>query len=75
MDIVIAYSIWIDMVQQTSTTTTHAMMMVAQEKTQSYVEWTLDNNFILAIETYECFHSHFDSFLTTYAQTIIMRHQ
>jgi hypothetical protein len=29
----------------------------------------------LAIETYGCFHSHFDSFFITYAQIIIECHQ
>jgi hypothetical protein len=33
MDIIITYSIRIDMVQQSLMTITHAMMMVAQEKT------------------------------------------
>ncbi len=28
-----------------------------------------------SIETYECLHSYFDSFLITYALTIIVRHQ
>jgi hypothetical protein len=37
--------------------------MVAQEKTQSYVEQMLGDDFIpFAIETYGCFHFHFDSF-------------
>jgi hypothetical protein len=37
--------------------------MVAQEKTQSYVKQTLGDDFIpFAIETYGCFHFHFDSF-------------
>jgi hypothetical protein len=40
------------------------MMMVVQENTESYVERTLGDDFIpLAIETYGCFHSHFDFFL------------
>jgi hypothetical protein len=58
----------IDMVHQTLTMTTHTMMMVAQEKTQSYVEQTLINDFIpFAIEMYGCFHFRFDSFLTACA--------
>jgi hypothetical protein len=45
-------------------------MMVVQEKTQSYVERTLGDDFVpLAIKTYRCFHFHFDSFLVVYAQT------
>jgi hypothetical protein len=50
--------------------------MVVQEKTWSYVEQTLNDDFILlAIEMYGCFHSYFDSLLTTCAQTIIVCHQ
>jgi hypothetical protein len=64
-----------NMVQRASTTTTHAMMMTIQEKTRSYVKQTLGNNFIpLAIDTYGCFHSCFDSFLTICAQTTIAHH-
>jgi hypothetical protein len=76
MDIVIANPIHTDMVQQTLMTTTHATMVVIREKTRSYVEWALDNDFILVdIETYGCFHFRFDSFLTTCAQTIIIHRQ
>jgi hypothetical protein len=50
--------------------------MVIQEKTQSYVEQTPNIDFILlVIETYGCFHSHFDSLLIACAQTIIACHQ
>jgi hypothetical protein len=43
-------------------------MMDTQEKTRSYTKQTLDDDFIpLAIKTYECFHSCFNSFLTAYA--------
>jgi hypothetical protein len=56
------------MVQQTLMTTTHIAMMVAQEKTRSYFEQILGDDFIpLVIETYGCLHSHFDSFLITCA--------
>jgi hypothetical protein len=56
-------------------TTTHAKMMVVQEKTRSYIEQALDDDFIpLTIEMYGYFHSRFDSFFTTYAQTTIERH-
>jgi hypothetical protein len=59
MDIIIDDSTHIDMVQQTSMTTTHATMMVVQEKTRSYAKQTLGGDFIpLAIETY-CFYSFF----------------
>ncbi len=55
-----------NMVQRTLIMTSHVAMMVAQEKIIN--EQTLGNDFILiAIETYGCLHSHFDSFLTTCA--------
>jgi hypothetical protein len=50
--------------------------MVVQEKTRSYIEQSLGNDFIaLTIETYGCLHSCFDSLLTNCAQTIVMCHQ
>jgi hypothetical protein len=56
--------------------TTHAMMMVAQEKNRSYIEQTPSDDFTpLAIEMYGCLHFHFDSFLIVYAQTTIAHHQ
>jgi hypothetical protein len=56
------------MVQQALMTTTHAMMIVVQEKTWSYTEWAPSDDFIpLAIETYGCLHFRFDSFLITCA--------
>jgi hypothetical protein len=68
MDVIITNPIYIDMVQQTLTTTIHVVMMVAQENTRSYVERALGNDFIpLSIETYGCLHSHHDSFFTTCA--------
>jgi hypothetical protein len=52
--------------------TTHAMMIVVQEKTRSYIEQTPSDDFIpLVLETYGCFHFHFDSFFTVYVQTTI----
>jgi hypothetical protein len=57
-------------------TTTHAMMMAAQEKTQPYATWTSRNDFIaLAIEMYGCLYFHFDSFLIVCAQTTIACYQ
>ncbi len=76
MDVVIADSTCTYMVQQTSTTITHVAMMVVEEKTRSYAERAQGDDFIpLDIETYECFHSYFDSFFIVCAQTIIARHQ
>ncbi len=57
MDIVIVDPTHIDMVPQASMMTTHVVMMPTQEKTRSYVERALGNDFIpLAINMYGCFH-------------------
>jgi len=49
----------------------HAMKVVIQKKTQSYAEHTSRNDFIpLATKIFD-FHSHFNSFFTSYAHTII----
>jgi hypothetical protein len=48
-------------VEKASMTTTHAMMMVVQEKTWFYVEQAPSDDFIplaIIIETYGCLHSH-----------------
>ncbi len=67
MDIVIIQTCT-DMVQRTSTTTTHEMVMAVQKNTQSYAMRTPSDDFTpLVIEIYGCFHFHFDSFLTTCA--------
>jgi hypothetical protein len=43
--------------------TTHVTTMATQEKTRSYAEQTLGDDFIpLDIEMYGYLHSHFDSF-------------
>jgi len=56
------------MVHQTLMMMTYTMMMVAQEKTQSYIERAPCNVFIpFAIEMYGCFHFCFDLVLTTCA--------
>jgi hypothetical protein len=47
---------------------THVTTVVAQEKTSSYVEQTLSDDFIpFAIEMYGCLHFCFDSFFITCA--------
>jgi hypothetical protein len=54
---------------------THVVMMVVEEKTWSYVEQTLGDDFIpLDIETYGCLHSCFDSIFIACAKTIIAHH-
>jgi len=76
MDVIIVDPTCINMVQWTLTMITHATLMDAEEKTWSYVKRTLSKDFIpLAIETYGCFHFHFNSFLITCAQNTIVRHQ
>jgi len=75
MDIVIVDPTHTDMVQRTLMTTAHETTMTIWEKTQSYTEQTLGDDFIpLVIEMYGCFHSRFDSFMVVCAQTIIMHH-
>jgi hypothetical protein len=62
-NVVIVDSTHLNMVYCPLPMITHAMIIVMQEKTQSYVKCTLKDDFIpLAIETYGCFHSHFDLF-------------
>jgi len=46
MDILIIDPIHIDMVQQTSTKTSHATMMAVKEKTWSYAKWAPGDDFI-----------------------------
>jgi hypothetical protein len=61
MDIVIVDLIYINIVQWTSMTIAHVATMAIQEKTQSYIERTLNNDFIpLVIDMCGCLHSHFD---------------
>jgi len=53
MDIAITNLIHTNMVEWTSMTITHVMMITTQEKTQSYTEQTPRNDFIpLAIQMY-----------------------
>ncbi len=60
------------MVQCAMSTTTNAMIVASQKNTRSYVKRTSKDTFIpFAIKTYGCFHSHFNSFFTTYVQAII----
>jgi len=62
LDIIIANFTRLKMVQQASMMITHAMMMVVQEKTRSYVKQTLGDDFIpFAIEMYGYLHFCFDS--------------
>jgi len=71
MDVIIVDLILTDMVQRASMTTTHVMMIFAQEKKWSYIEQTLvertsSNDFIPhAIEMFGYIHFRFDSFFTT----------
>jgi hypothetical protein len=46
--------------------TTCAIIVAIQNITQSYIEQMLQDDFTpLATNTYNCFHPHFDSFLTS----------
>jgi hypothetical protein len=54
----------------------HATIVVTYENTRSYTKHTPKYNFIpLAIETYGCFHSCFNSFFTTCVHATIAYHQ
>jgi hypothetical protein len=65
MNVVVANLIHMDMVQYASSATTHATTITFQEKAQLHVELILGDDFILlAMKSYSCFHSCFDSFLT-----------
>jgi len=56
--------------------TTHATIAVIKDKAQSYTKRASRNDFIpLAIETYDCFHPCFDSFLTSCIHACIICHQ
>jgi hypothetical protein len=58
MDVVIVDPIHTNMVPRASIMPTHVVMMPAHEKTRSYVERALGDDFIpLAIDMYGCFHS------------------
>jgi len=59
-------------IQHASFSIAHVATIVAQEKTWSYAKHPTQDDFIpLVIEAYDCLHSHFDSFLTSYAQATI----
>jgi hypothetical protein len=49
------------------------MTIVIQEKTCSYTKRALGNNFIpLVVETYGCFHPHFDSFSNFLCSSLVI---
>jgi len=56
--------------------TMYAMIVAIQNKTQSYTKRVPRNDFIFfAIENYNRFHPHFDSFLTFFVHAYIVHHQ
>ncbi len=56
--------------------TMHVAANIAQDKALSYTKQAPGDDFIpLVIETYSCFHLHFDSFLTTCVHAYITHHQ
>jgi hypothetical protein len=72
INIVIADSTYLNMVQCAASTTMHAMIVATQKKTWSYVKRTSKDTFIpLAIKTYDCLHSRFNSFFITCVQPTI----
>jgi hypothetical protein len=76
MDVVIAYHTCSNMVYCASSTTMRATIVVTYEKTRSCKKRIPKYNFIpLAIETYGCLHSCFNSFFTTCVQATIAYHQ
>jgi hypothetical protein len=75
MDVVIIDPTCINMVQRTSTMTTHAMTLATQKKTHHTPNkhWSMIS-FPLLLKCMGVFICRFDSFLTNYAQTITARH-
>jgi hypothetical protein len=56
--------------------TTHATIVAIQDKAQSHIKWAPGNDFIpFAIETYDCLHPRFDSFLTSCVHACITHYQ
>ncbi len=73
---VITNSTRIDLVQCALIMTTHVMTIATQDKAWSYIEQMPWIDFIpLTIETYNCFHPCFDSFLTFCVDAYIVHHQ
>jgi hypothetical protein len=64
-----------NLVQHVLMSTSHAMIVAAQNKAQSYTKWMLGDDFIpLTIEAYICLDPHFDSFVTSYVHACITCH-
>jgi hypothetical protein len=75
VNVVIVDSICPKLVQCTSTTS-HVVTIVAQDKAWSYIEQVLGDDFIpLAIKTYSCLCPCFDSFLISCVHVCIVCHQ
>ncbi len=75
MDVVIANLIHTNLVQCALIMTTHVATIVVQDKTRSYIERALGDDFIpLAIEAYGCFHPCIDSFLISCVHASIAHH-
>jgi len=75
-NVIIGDLIHTNLVQCALVTTVHATIVTIQNKARSYTKWTLRNDFIpLVIETYSCFHLHFDSFFTSCVHACIARHR
>jgi len=64
------------MVQPSSSTTTHVVIITTWEKTGSYVGCTLWNDFIPhAIKTFDYCYSHFNLLFTSYYEATKAHHQ
>jgi hypothetical protein len=75
-NVVIADLTHIDLVQHALMMAAHVATIAIQYKAQSYTKRAPRDDFIpLAIETYSCFHPHFDSFLTSCVHACIIHHQ
>ncbi len=74
-NVVITNLIRSNLVQYAWTTIAHATIVVIQDKARACTKQTLGDDFIpLTIETYVCFHVHFDSSLTSCVHACITRH-
>jgi hypothetical protein len=64
-----------NLVQCASTMIAHVATVATQDNARSYTQQVQGNDFIpLTIETYDCFHPHFDSFFTSCLHANIARH-
>jgi hypothetical protein len=76
VDVVIVNPICIDLVLCVLTMISHTIIFLAQNKTRHYIKPMLGNDFIpLVIETSNCLHPHFDSYVISCVHVNITHHQ